>query len=424
MLESHTRTFRTNQNAEPFEGLALALALCAVAVIGCVAPRALSFLPGLVGIIAVAAQWKLRGCKPDIKSVPFIIAAALIALGLTSAVWAIDPQEAIERSYKTALIIFPACLLIQAIMNAPRNFSSCFMKFAPYTLIIMLLWNAVELYSGGFFYNLARNTPELSNDFNFSVLNRGVVFTTLFFLPALAAFIANGHKITRPLDVKSLGLALAAVILLLAIFIKTDSQSAHMAFAIGIIFIAFYAQLRSWVWWPLCAIIIILMFASPWLAIMMFKTLPEYLGQFEWFQSAYAMHRMEIWDFIARYALQQPLYGYGIEATKAIQDFDTKMLYFRYPVVLHPHNFALQLWIEFGVIGITAGAIFLSFALYNIRVMAPAASRLNLGVFMAILLVGATSYGLWQGWFIGMIMFMIALCCVFVEHEKPTEPNI
>ena len=132
----------------------------------------------------------------------------------------------------------------------------------------------------------------------------------------------------------------------------------------------------------------------------------------EWFQNSYSANRLEIWDFVARYALENPLYGFGIEATKAVEDFDTRMLYHEDTTVLHPHNFALQFWIEFGVIG----ALFISAVIYYLFQIASylkaPAGKLALASILAYMSVAATGYGFWQGWYMGLMIVMAAYCVI------------
>ena len=57
----------------------------------------------------------------------------------------------------------------------------------------------------------------------------------------------------------------------------------------------------------------------------------------------YAGARMEIWDYVSRYALQNPLYGFGVEATRQVPSFGSTESYQEGQTILHPHNFVLQL---------------------------------------------------------------------------------
>lgn len=393
----------------------LAGGLCLIALIGTIAPRSLSFLPGVMGVLAFPAHRLVYRAWPSFFLPSFAIICGVCLLGLISTLWAVDPAETLERSYKSFLILAPASLLISVILNAPHAFAQRFFKIAPYALLVMLALTFLELVSGGFLYAVFKGVED-AEDVNMSSFNRGIVFITFFICPVIAAYF-----VSKPQGLWSRFILPAICIFLaLGVFAMTDSQSGQLALAASLLFFFLYGFIKGWIWKPLEILLMALLFSAPWIAISMFNALPAILGEYSWFQNAYAMHRMEIWDFVARYALQQPFYGYGMEATKAIQDFDTQRLYFRYPVVLHPHNFALQLWIEFGIIGIIACCVLFYYMLEKIRQLPVAASQLSLSIFISILCVASTGYGLWQGWFLGAIALSAAFCAIFV-HQKAQD---
>ncbi|MEZ5918889.1 MAG: O-antigen ligase family protein [Alphaproteobacteria bacterium] len=111
-------------------------------------------------------------------------------------------------------------------------------------------------------------------------------------------------------------------------------------------------------------------------------------------------------------ALEQPLHGFGIEATRALTDFDTRQLYSPTKGVLHPHNFTLQLWIEFGLPGVLLAGAFIGFILRKIGTLPGHAARVALATFIATLCVASTGYGLWQGWWLGSFAALAAFTVI------------
>ena len=87
-----------------------------------------------------------------------------------------------------------------------------------------------------------------------------------------------------------------------------------------------------------------------------------------------ALHRMLIWDFTAERIAERPLLGWGMEASRTVPGgrgqpeaaaLDRMRVtdpgqrrWFAEPHVqilpLHPHNGALQLWLELGAVGVGA----------------------------------------------------------------------
>ncbi len=127
---------------------------------------------------------------------------------------------------------------------------------------------------------------------------------------------------------------------------------------------------------------------------------------------------MEIWDFVARRALENPLYGFGVEATKAMKDFDTARIYHPTTQILHPHNFALQIWIEFGVIGALLASGFFTWLCVSISKLNIAEARQCLPALMACITLAAVTYGLWQGWWLGSFILLAVFCVLSLDKKQ------
>jgi len=119
---------------------------------------------------------------------------------------------------------------------------------------------------------------------------------------------------------------------------------------------------------------------------------------------------LEIWDYISRYTLQHPFFGYGIEATRAILDFDSKRVFAPDNTILHPHNYVIQTWIEFGAFGICILSALTYIVFTNIKNnYTIAQQKLLLPTLMATLFAASVAYGLWQGAWIGLMFHVAAV---------------
>jgi O-antigen ligase len=141
-----------------------------------------------------------------------------------------------------------------------------------------------------------------------------------------------------------------------------------------------------------------------------------------------AVHRLVIWDFAVARIAEKPLTGWGLEASRAMpggraQPDATTLdrLNITNPVQreflanphvevmpLHPHNGALQLWLELGGIGALLGALLmLALGFAASRSAAPAVGA---GMLASAAVTGMLSFGLWQAWWVAsLLMAMIAL---------------
>lgn len=135
-----------------------------------------------------------------------------------------------------------------------------------------------------------------------------------------------------------------------------------------------------------------------------------------------ALHRMLIWDFSAARIADRPLLGWGMEASREIpggrgnppaETLDhlrvtdpAQRAAFAAPHVqilpLHPHNGALQVWLELGAIG----AIFAAWLAWALGVAAarapcpPAAA----GALASAAVTALLSFGAWQAWWVAAML--------------------
>jgi O-antigen ligase len=144
-----------------------------------------------------------------------------------------------------------------------------------------------------------------------------------------------------------------------------------------------------------------------------------------------AVHRLVIWDFAAQRIAEKPITGWGLEASRAmpggraqpdaatldrlnirvqaLRDFVTQPHAELMP--LHPHNGALQLWLELGGIGALIGAaLMLALGVAASRSAAPAVGA---GMLASAAVTGMLSFGLWQAWWVAsLLLAMVALVLV------------
>jgi len=144
-----------------------------------------------------------------------------------------------------------------------------------------------------------------------------------------------------------------------------------------------------------------------------------------------AVHRLVIWDFAAARIAEKPLAGWGLEASRAMPggraqpdaatldrlniNAPAQRAFLVLPHVevmpLHPHNGALQLWLELGGIGALIGAaLMLALGVAASRSAAPAVGA---GMLASAAVTGMLSFGLWQAWWVAsLLLAMIALALV------------
>lgn len=388
---------------------ALAFAL----LVASVAPRALSFLPGLAGLAFYALDWKQGRQRPPLPRALLFACGGLLVLGAASAGWAPDPARVLERSVKTALVILPCCLLFTRFSFLKQEIVREYGWIIPAAIAAVAFIIAEEMLLRMPLYHIVKDTVS-GHLVRPHELNRTAIALSLCLIPAAwMAWNAKGRH----------WLLAGMMIPMLVIFLKTESQSVQVALLIGVFFTAAFPYRSRFAWGLLGGILCGGIAFAPWLATGGFALLLEKGGQLPVFggiRGANIGARLEIWDFVSRYALQNPLVGSGMDATRGITSFDTAQLFHHAPTVLHPHNFALQFWIEFGVIGAAAGIVITIWLLSRIYRMELRGQRIALPVFIACFATAAFTFGMWQGWWIGLLFLTAALSNIAIKEKAPS----
>ena len=347
----------------------------------------------------------------------------IIALSFVSTLWALNAGVSISRALKIAPQFLGGGALLMAAPWLARNMTAQEKKHWFIAYGISLLIMAADMISGmklhHFLYRGAEAAP-----MRVDALNRGVLVDVFLFLPTLGLIFApnNNAFIGRQRWVLT---AIFTVLMLLMLH-STGSQSAQLAFALAVLALLVPVQFRG-VWIILAFALSALIFVTPWLSQYLMRdvapalpTMP-FLGRGQ----GYAANRIEIWDYVSRYALQKPWLGFGIDSTRAVTAFDSHQIYQPGITIPHPHNFAVQLWMEFGVVGAILGAGLTLTILHYLRAQPSlTARRLGLGTFLACLSAAAMTYSTWQGWWLGLLFFVAAMIRLIFSlyprdaHEK------
>ena len=140
------------------------------------------------------------------------------------------------------------------------------------------------------------------------------------------------------------------------------------------------------------------------------------------------LHRLDIWAFTMRNINQRPLAGWGFNASRVVPDGDAHY-YLRdrsgrvigqgNRLPLHPHNGALQVWLELGLPGaIGIAALFALAALRSGRQTDPAGKA---GALAAIATAGPIwllSFGIWQTWWLSVLVLTTLLTVSLIAPER------
>lgn len=149
-----------------------------------------------------------------------------------------------------------------------------------------------------------------------------------------------------------------------------------------------------------------------------------------------AQHRLIIWRFASGRILEKPITGWGLDASRAIPGGkDRAVVHSKLcqapcalsgeQLPLHPHNMALQLWLELGAVGAAIGATII-LGLFWMIAAAPV-SRIDRALLAAQasagLVIAGLSYGVWQIWWLSALAFagVLSLCVIGRPSKRDQE---
>lgn len=122
--------------------------------------------------------------------------------------------------------------------------------------------------------------------------------------------------------------------------------------------------------------------------------------------------RMGYWRHAQDWIGDHPLRGWGIDASRM----------FAPGIRLHPHDAALQIWLELGLIGAMAAAVLWVAILAGLSRPRPdAAVAAGAGCAVAYLTFNAVSFGVWQEWYLGLGALVCAACAALMRQPARGE---
>ena len=136
--------------------------------------------------------------------------------------------------------------------------------------------------------------------------------------------------------------------------------------------------------------------------------LPSDVGKLSWHV------RLDIWRFASTLIARRPVLGYGLDSSRAFEP----------SIPMHPHDAALQLWLELGVPGALLGALFFGWLFYKVARLArqdPTWAAAACATGSVYLLIGAISFGVWQEWWLALGAAAIAACAMVLQARREAE---
>jgi exopolysaccharide production protein ExoQ len=381
------------------------------------APLALSPILGLTSLAALFVLWRSKALCALAPSLPALILILFILLALASAGWSTDIAVTLDKVPRLALICAAGWIVIAAAGTLDGSARRVFGRMLVAGVVITLFALLFERATAG---ALLRLSGQKFVDFNlvFVAYNRGVTFFVL-------AVWGAGLVLCRRRWAAA-GLIVAA----LAACLLHTSGGAVAGLLIGsIAFVAARVMPRQA---PVLIAVVATAYiaAAPFLHMSLFS--PHALhfdgprsaeeDRQSRFFSRSAYHRLLIWNFAAKRALERPVLGWGFRTSRAVPGGKAYLDSSEQALPLHPHNGIIQIWLELGAAGAILAAVFAIGLMRAVRrwPIGDAGTEAACALFAAGFTIICVSYGLWQSWWLASLFFGAAF---LIAARGPANPG-
>ena len=360
---------------------------------------------GLFGLLAYRLEhkrWPLPRSEPA-KALGFFM--LYIA---ASCLWAKAGHMAWIKLIELIAMGLSAVIIPLMIRDLPASALPRLRQLFIYGLVLGLALFFGDILAGMPIQKLHARGPEPLLNF----YDRGVIILGLLFWPAALIGWQHGQKAL-------------SIIALLAFTVATfllQSHSEMLGAVMGLVVLAVAGV------WPMTARrgLSTLWGAGFVLCIPIAFLLERYEGSFaHWLQFSFR-DRIGIWAFTAERILHWPYFGLGLMGSRAIPVADLPIDFLpldHNTPPLHPHDFFLQIWLELGL----AGVCFCYFLVANIisstKYLPRLSMRFGLASLAACLAIASFAFGVWQGWWIATMVFLLSLILLAARMEKVRDAS-
>lgn len=121
-------------------------------------------------------------------------------------------------------------------------------------------------------------------------------------------------------------------------------------------------------------------------------------------------HRLYIWSFTTEKILDHPWLGWGMDAARSLDPEHQTVPWGAKMMPLHPHNAALQIWLELGLAGAVLAVGLMIHLFASLKRLAPGSAILlaTIGLIAAYAIYGGLAFGVWQSWWIALAWLLTA----------------
>ena len=391
-----------------WRALLISILFILVAPVAALAPKGTVVLVG-AGALIVLATGPWRQIPAGLRRLGPFGWALVLLLGWASAslVWTIRPDGAASLWLRQALVALGGGLLLTGIWTSPAPLAERWRHALAIAAPLLLALLLFELWFDGALTRLVRP----GQVFHESMLSRGSVLLAIFAWPAAAAIAERRGGVV----------AAIFLVLVLGALYSSPIAAATLAFLLGaalfvVVLLGAAAVLRVLAWLlPLGVLAFALLFVLVDAGAYLWEAYPDLHYSLR--------HRLLVWQFVGERIAEHPMLGWGFDASRDLPGAASPQYgpQFGGVLPLHPHNAALQLWLELGLPGLLLGMAVLGLALRAAPLLS--APRLPqaaaVGAAASFVALAQASFGIWQSWWLASAWLAAAMIATTLAPRPP-----
>jgi len=368
-----------------------------------VVPRGIVPVFSVAGVCATGLVLSASGPRPRPAFAPAAtLLGCLVFWGAASALGSGDSLRSLVIAGRLAGLFAAGIALADAVscIEAPRRLT--FLLLGGLALGVAMA--ATDLVTAG-----AVGAPFTDRAYQATGLNRASVSFAILLVPASAVLVCRGQVI----------FALIMATMTAAMIYALAGTAAKAALAAGL-----PMGLLLYLWRVrvarVAAVMSVLIIISAPLTFARFAQFPL-LAETADAVKLSAGHRLLIWSFAGDRIAERTLTGWGLDASRAMPGGINPIRPGETWMPLHPHNAALQLWLELGVPGAVLFALLVALAWQALAAAPwPRLFTAAAGASLAIALIACfASYGIWEEWWLATLWFSLFVIIVMARVAHP-----
>jgi exopolysaccharide production protein ExoQ len=245
------------------------------------------------------------------------------------------------------------------------------------------------------------------------IFNRAVLTDLVGVVPVLAFLLPKGRREAAA------GLALSTLVAFTILHSESGAARLGMLAMLGTAAAALLAP--RWTVAAAAAAIVLVLATAPWQGVIGARLIPAKVHAE--LANSHSRDRIDIWTSFGAAIRAQPVLGAGFGVSPVLRETPVAE---RVPqaqrtllAVGHPHNAAVQIWAELGLVGAILAAAALLLALRSVAGLPRPALAAALALMGGVAAVSIVGHGAWQGWWPAAIGAAVVWLRAALPRETP-----